>query len=174
MTHTTKIIDEAGILAIATRLQRLADDLRKDGQQVYKACGIDFEPKYFPVVFVLHAKPLLSIVQLADEIGYSHPSTIALLKDLEKKGYTESKKDQHDERKRMVRLTAKGNNLVKKIRPVWQIMIHALTDLLATPNNLLTAIAEVEARQQRQSFYQRAHPYFSSKNPSTNPATKSA
>ena len=151
-----KTIDEAGILAIATRLQRLSENLRKDGSLIYKAYGVEFEPRYFPVVFVLHAKPLLSIVQLADEIGYSHPSTITLLKDLEKKGFVESKKDQHDERKRMVRLTPKGRTLVKKIQPVWQIMTRALGDLLATHNNLLTAITEVEARMEEQGFYQRA------------------
>jgi len=151
-----KTIDKAGVLAIATRLQRLSENLRKDGSLIYKAYGVEFEPRYFPVVFVLHAKPLLSIVQLADEIGYSHPSTITLLKDLEKKGFVESKKDQHDERKRMVRLTPKGRTLVKKIQPVWQIMIRALGDLLATHNNLLTAITEVEARMEEQGFYQRA------------------
>jgi DNA-binding MarR family transcriptional regulator len=151
-----KMIDEAGILAIATRLTRLSDNLRKDGQLIYEAYGIDFEPKYFPVVFVLYAKPLLNIVQIAEEIGYSHPSTISLLKDLEKKGLVESKKDRQDERKRMVRLTAKGRSLVKKIQPVWQIMIHALNDLLATDNNLLAAITEVEQQMDEQSFYQRA------------------
>jgi DNA-binding MarR family transcriptional regulator len=151
-----KMIDEAGILAIATRLTRLSDNLRKDGQLIYQAYGVDFEPKYFPVVFVLYAKPPLNVVQIAEEIGYSHPSTISLLKDLEKKGLVESKKDLQDERKRMVRLTAKGRALVKKIQPVWQIMIHALNDLLATENNLLATITEVERRMDEQSFYQRA------------------
>jgi DNA-binding MarR family transcriptional regulator len=151
-----KMIDEAGILAIATRLTRLSDNLRKDGHLIYQAYGVDFEPKYFPVVFVLYEKPLLSIVQIAEEIGYSHPSTISLLKDLEKKGLVESKKDKRDERKRMVRLTPKGRALVGKIQPVWQIMIHALNDLLTTKNNLLDAVTEVERRMEEQSFYQRA------------------
>lgn len=151
-----KTIDEAGILAIATRLTRLSDNLRRDGRLIYQAYGVDFEPKYFPVVFVLFEQPLLSIVQVADEIGYSHPSTITLLKDLEKKGLIESKKNRQDERKRMVRLTAKGRSLVKKIQPVWQIMIDALNELLATRNNLLEAITEVERRMDEQSFYQRA------------------
>ena len=151
-----KKIDEAGILAIATRLQRLAENLRRDGIQIYKAFGIDFEPKYFPVVFVLHARPLMSIVEIADEIGYSHPSTISLLKDLEKKGLVESKKDRNDDRRRMVRLTSKGHALVKKIQPVWEVMTGALTDLLSTRNNLLTAITEVELRLEEQGFYQRA------------------
>ena len=153
-----KTIDGAGILAIATRLQRLSENLRKDGALIYKAYGIDFEPKYFPVVFVLHAKPLLSIVQVADEIGYSHPSTIALLKDLEKNGLVESKKDANDERKRMVRLTPKGRALVKKIQPVWQVMTTALSELLGTNHHLLTALTEAEQRFEEQGFYQRARP----------------
>ena len=151
-----KMIDEAGILAIATRLTRLSDNLRKDGHLIYQAYGIDFEPKYFPVVFVLYTKPLLSIVQVAEEIGYSHPSTITLLKDLEKKGLIASKKDRQDERKRMVRLTPKGRALVGKIQPVWQTMTQALNDLLTTKNNLLDAVTEVERRMEEQSFYQRA------------------
>ena len=150
-----KTIDEAGILAIATRLQRLAENLRRDGGQIYRANGIDFEPKYFPVVFVLHKRPLLSIVEIADEIGYSHPSTISLLKDLEKKGLVESRKDKSDERKRMVRLTSRGNALVKKIQPIWEVMTGTLTDLLSTKNNLLAAITEVEQRLEQQGFYQR-------------------
>lgn len=151
-----KMIDEAGILAIATRLTRLSDNLRKDGHLIYQAYGIDFEPKYFPVVFVLYTKPSLSIVQVAEEIGYSHPSTITLLKDLEKKGLIASKKDRQDERKRMVRLTPKGRALVGKIQPVWQTMTQALNDLLTTKNNLLDAVTEVERRMEEQSFYQRA------------------
>jgi DNA-binding MarR family transcriptional regulator len=151
-----KMIDEAGILAIATRLTRLSDNLRKDGHLIYQAYGIDFEPKYFPVVFVLYKKPSLSIVQVAEEIGYSHPSTITLLKDLEEKGLIASKKDKQDERKRMVHLTPKGRALVGKIQPVWQTMIQALNDLLTTKNNLLDAVTEVERRMEEQSFYQRA------------------
>jgi hypothetical protein len=51
------IIDEAGILALATRLQRLSDMMRKDGLQIYKDHGIAFEPKWFPVIYTLHHKP---------------------------------------------------------------------------------------------------------------------
>ena len=41
------IIDEIGILAISTRLQRLSEQLRKDGAQIYTYFNIDFEPKWF-------------------------------------------------------------------------------------------------------------------------------
>jgi DNA-binding MarR family transcriptional regulator len=150
------VIDESGILAIATRMQRLSEQMRKDGLLIYKAHGIDFEPKWFPVIYTLYFKPLLSVVELANEIGYSHPSTIGLLKELEKLKLIKSSKDKADERKRLVQLTEKGKTLIEQMKPVWQIMIAAATQLTDTQNNLMKAIAEVEQQMEIQSFYQRA------------------
>jgi DNA-binding MarR family transcriptional regulator len=157
------VIDESGILAISTRLQRLADTLRKDGVLIYKANNIDFEPKWFPVIYTLHFKPVLSVVEIANEIGYTHPSTITLLKELEKEKLIRSKKDKNDERKRLIQLTAKGQALVKQMQPVWEIMKAAAAELTNTQNNLMKAIAEVEQQISEQSFLARAQRLKSSK-----------
>jgi DNA-binding MarR family transcriptional regulator len=150
------VIDESGLLAIATRLQRLSERIRKDGKLIYKACNIDFEPKWFPVIYTLHIKPLLSIVEIAKEIGYTHPSTISLLKELEKEKLIRSRKDKVDERKRLIQLTEKGKALVERMKPVWRIMTTAVAEFSDTRNNLMKAIVEVEAQLDRQSFLQRA------------------
>jgi DNA-binding MarR family transcriptional regulator len=150
------VIDESGILAIATRLQRLSERMRKDGQLIYKAHGIDFEPKWFPVMYTLHHKTQLSVVELAAEIGYSHPSTITLLKELEKLKMVKSSKDKTDERKRLVQLTEKGKQLIEQVKPVWKVMIAATEQLTDTPNNIMKAMDEVEQQLEIQSFYQRA------------------
>lgn len=150
------IIDEIGILAISTRLQRLSEQLRKDGAQIYKSFNIDFEPKWFPVIYTLHIKEMLSVVEIASEIGYSHPSTISLLKELEKQKIISSKKDKQDERKRLIVLTTKGKELVVKMQPVWNIMKKALNEITDNQNNLLKAIEEAEQNLERQGFFQRA------------------
>lgn len=150
------VIDESGILAISTRLQRLADTLRKDGVLIYKANQIDFEPKWFPVIYTLHFKPVLSVVEIANEIGYTHPSTISLLKELEKEKLIRSKKDKADERKRLIQLTAKGQELIEQMKPVWEIFKAATTELIDTQNNLMKAIVEVEKKIAEQSFFARA------------------
>lgn len=147
------VINESGILAISTRLQRLADQIRKDGLLIYKANGIDFEPKWFPVIYTLHLKSTLSVVEIAAEIGYSHPSTISLLKELEKKKLIRSKKDKSDERKRLLTLTEKGAELVTQMQPIWSIMTEALSSFTV---NLIKAIDDVEEKMEQQSFYQRA------------------
>ncbi|WP_286968283.1 MarR family winged helix-turn-helix transcriptional regulator [Flavobacterium sp. UBA4854] len=149
------IIDEIGILAISTRLQRLSEQLRKDGALVYKSFDIDFEPKWFPVIYTLHIKEMLSVVEIASEIGYSHPSTISLLKELEKQKIISSKKDKLDERKRLIVLTAKGKELVLKMQPVWMIMKNALNEIADNQNNLLKAIEEAEQKLATQGFFQR-------------------
>jgi DNA-binding MarR family transcriptional regulator len=152
----TNVIEASGILAIATRLQRLSDQLRKDGQLIYKANGIDFEPKWFPVIYTLHHKPLLSVVEIAAEIGYAHPSTISLLKELEKQKLIRSRKDKLDERKRLIVLTEKGKDLVLQMQPVWKKMEAALSALTDTKHNLMKAIEQAEAGLRVQSFYERA------------------
>lgn len=150
------VIDASGILAIATRLQRLSDQLRRDGALIYKDNEISFEPKWFPVMYALHQKPVLSVVEIAAEIGYTHPSTISLLKELEKQKLIRSKKDKSDERKRLLQLTAKGNELIEQMKPVWQQMINTLNEMLNTPNNIMAAVNEVETQMQKESFFERS------------------
>ncbi|MNY10189.1 transcriptional regulator SlyA [compost metagenome] len=150
------IIDESGILAISTRLTRLSEQLRKDGALIYKSYDIDFEPKWFAIIYTLHHKQVLGVVELASEIGYTHPSTISLLKELEKQKLIRSKKDKKDERKRLVQLTSKGEELIIRMQPVWQLMVSVFTEIMNTENNLLKAITEVEEKLKQQGFLQRA------------------
>ncbi|MCV9928668.1 MarR family transcriptional regulator [Flavobacterium sp. LS1R49] len=150
------IIDESGILALSTRLQRLSEQLRKEGALVYKSYNIDFEPKWFPVIYTLYHKEVLSVVEIANEIGYTHPSTISLLKELEKQKLVRSKKDKEDERKRLIMLTAKGHELILKMKPVWDIIAEVLNEITDNKNNLLKAINEAENKIANQSFLQRA------------------
>ncbi|EJL68245.1 MarR family winged helix-turn-helix transcriptional regulator [Chryseobacterium populi] len=149
------VINESGILAISTRLQRLSEQLRKDGALIYKAFGIDFEPKWFPVIFTLHHKKVLSVVEIANEIGYTHPSTISLLKELEKQKIIVSKKDKQDERKRLIELAPKGLELIEKMKPVWELVRTVLGEIADNENHLLKAIDEAEEKIANQSFLQR-------------------
>lgn len=149
------VINESGTLALSTRLQRLSEQLRKDGALVYKEFGIDFEPKWFPVIFTLHHKNLLSVVEIANEIAYTHPSTISLLKELEKQQMIISKKDKTDERKRLIELAPKGIELIKKMKPAWEIISQVLEEVADNENHLLKAINEAEEKIAKQSFLQR-------------------
>ncbi|HEX7757439.1 MAG TPA: helix-turn-helix domain-containing protein [Niabella sp.] len=158
-------IDEAGILALATRLQRLSEKIRAQGTAIYKACGVDFDPKWFPVIYALHKKKVLSVVELAQEIGYTHPSTISLLKELTGNRLVRSKKDPADDRKRLLYLSPAGLTLVDRMQPVWHLIVQSITQVTDTRNNLFKAIEEVEERVDRSAILTIALNLFHSKEP---------
>lgn len=149
------IIDDLGTLAVAARLQRLADTIRRDGALVYKDHGIDFEPKWFPVVYVLNEKGPTSVVDLAEEVGIAHPSVIQLVKELEMKKLVKSAADKKDGRKRLLSLTPAAVSLVKKMKPVWKKIRRAVEEMVETENNLMKAMQETESQLKEEDFYTR-------------------
>lgn len=149
------VLEKSKSLVLGNLLQRLNENLRKEAQQFYKSQNIDFEPKWFPVIYVLAQKQAISIVELSQEIGYSHPTTISLLKELEKKELIGSTKDAKDERKRLITLTDKANKMIIQLQPLWSIMTEALVELTNTENNLFKAINEVNQNLKSKKLFDR-------------------
>jgi DNA-binding MarR family transcriptional regulator len=153
MKNTSNIIDAAGYLAVSTRLQRLADSLRKDGMLIYTDFGLEFEPKFWPVLYTLSKKSPLGILDLANEIGYAHPSVIALVREMEQKKWIRSVKDKTDSRRRLLSLSPLALELVVKMQPIWEVIKTALEDICeGEETSLLGAIEAVEERLQKESF----------------------
>jgi DNA-binding MarR family transcriptional regulator/ribosomal protein S18 acetylase RimI-like enzyme len=151
-TSNNNIIDAAGYLAISTRLQRLAENLRKDGSLIYQHFGIEFEPKFWPVLYTLSKKSPLGILDLANEIGYAHPSVIALVREMEQKKWIRSVKDKADSRRRMLSLSPLAHELVSQMEPVWAVIKASLEEICEGEMSLLRSIEMVEERLARESF----------------------
>jgi predicted GNAT family N-acyltransferase/DNA-binding MarR family transcriptional regulator len=166
------ILAQSKSLVLGNLLQRLNENLRKEAQLFYKSQLIDFEPKWFPVVYVLSQKKAMSVVELSIEIGYSHPTTISLLKELEQKGLIGSTKDPKDERKRLITLTDKANEMIHQLQPLWQIMTQALIELTDTENNLFKAIHEVNQNLKTKNLFDRMTALQNMKNKTPNTATE--
>lgn len=149
------ILEKSKSLVLGNLLQRLTENLRKEAQLFYRSQNIDFEPKWFPVIYVLSQRKAISVVELSQEIGYSHPTTISLLKELEKKELIGSTKDAKDERKRLITLTEKANELIQQLQPLWAVMTQALVELTDTENNLYKAINEVNQNLKTKNLFDR-------------------
>jgi DNA-binding MarR family transcriptional regulator len=75
------------------------------------------------------------------------------LKELEAAKLVTSKKHKTNERKRLLHLSKKGDLLIDQMKPVWEIMISAVTELTdTTKNNLMKAIIEVEEQLKNNRF----------------------
>ena len=149
------VLEKSKSLVLGNLLQRLTENLRKEAQLFYRSQDIDFEPKWFPVIYVLSQRKAISVVELSQEIGYSHPTTISLLKELEKKELVGSTKDAKDERKRLITLTVKANELIQQLQPLWAVMTQALVELTDTENNLYKAINEVNQNLKTKNLFDR-------------------
>jgi DNA-binding MarR family transcriptional regulator len=149
------IINDIGELALSTRLTRLSEMIRKDISLIYKQHGIDFESKWFPVLYVLGQRGALSVIELADELGYAHPSVISLVKEMEDKKLVKSVASKTDGRKRMLSLTPRAVVMKNEMQPLWDDMRKVVKRIIDTKHSLLKAIEETETLLKKRSFYER-------------------
>ena len=65
MDSDIDLIRKLGPLAFASRLKRLSERLMKDVALVYKDLNVDFQPRWFPVLYLLdlHVVSLLEFLQ---------------------------------------------------------------------------------------------------------------
>lgn len=155
MKDKPTMIDELGELALATRLMRLSEWTRKDVTKIYQEYGLAFESKWFPVLYILSRKAPLGVVELADELGYAHPSVIALVKEMEKQKLIKSVTSKIDARKRLLQLTPKALEWEKKMQPLWDKMRIVAGEIYNNGSSLLKAVEDVERALKECSYYQR-------------------
>ena len=138
------IINELGSLALATRLKNLSDRLAKDVAQYYKSSDVDFEPRWFTLIYALKEGEELSITQLATMLQQTHPAVNQVANVLVEKGLVSERKDDQDQRKRLIKLTDKGLRLVSELEPLWSSIKAANDQLLKDSEHLIESLASVE------------------------------
>ncbi|KAA5532185.1 MarR family transcriptional regulator [Taibaiella lutea] len=149
------IISDLKGIALASRLIRLGEIIRRDVSLIYEKQGIAWEPKWSPVLLILIRRSPISVQELADELGYAHPSVIALVREMESKKFIKSSKDKIDKRKRMLSLTPKALSIKEAMQPVCDIMNEVVNEITTGPHNLLMALDETEQQLSTQSFFNR-------------------
>lgn len=139
------IIADLGTLAFASRLKRLSDLGMQSTLDIYKFYNVDFEPKFFPLFYYLSQKGEASIMELAENLKISHPAVIQIAKDLEKKGLIISKKSADDARKRNLKISKKGKNLLSILQKIWA-EIRAMNDEIieSAEHNIMVSLKEIE------------------------------
>lgn len=150
------IINELGELAIGARMRRLIDLLAKDVGKIYTEHGLEFETKYFALFYLISRRGSISIMDIAEELSFTHPAIIHMAKELEKKGYIESLKAPEDLRKRMLRLSKKGKAALPAFEKVWAKIARLNKQLMESQqNSLLKALEEMEALLEEKTYYKR-------------------
>jgi len=149
-------LQELGELGIGSRLKRLSDFMMKEIQLVYDAAHIDFDPYLFPIFKTIIDKKLATTTDIQEAIQYTQPAITQALKKLIDKKLVVYKTDPIDKRKKVFKLSKKGNVLHQQMIPLWNIMdqqIKWLTE--GSTTSLIRHIDHLELQLHKKSLHQR-------------------
>jgi DNA-binding MarR family transcriptional regulator/N-acetylglutamate synthase-like GNAT family acetyltransferase len=151
-----EFFNKVGKMAIGSRLRMLTETMGEDAARIYKLYDIDFQPKWFPVFYLLQDGGEFTITAIAKEIGHSHPSVSKITAEMVKSGFVVEKKDKADGRRNMVSLSAKGKEVVEKIQDQYADVTSAVEELSAqASHDLWKALDEWEYLLEQKSLLRR-------------------
>ncbi|NHZ64888.1 MarR family winged helix-turn-helix transcriptional regulator [Massilia genomosp. 1] len=114
---------------LGTQLRHLIELLDGAVLQAYVDAGLDYRPRYTPVMRVLAQQPSATIGELAELAGITQPAatqTVALMK---KEGILLVVAGGEDGRQRVVRLSPQGQQLLPRLQACWQATRRAADSL---------------------------------------------
>lgn len=156
MNAQPDVLREIGALAFGSRLKRLSDRVMQEGVKMYRASGLDFEPKWFPVFYYLSELGPSSIMDIARGLGISHPSVNQIAREMTSANLVAGYKDENDKRRRVLALTSYGKEQRESIQDVWRVIEVTLVELLGeTGVDFLGYIGTVERALDRRSLESR-------------------
>lgn len=136
---------------LGTQLRHLIELLDGAVAQAYVEAGLDYRPRYTPVMRVLAEQASATIGELALLAGITQPAATQTVALMIRKGLVTVAAGGADGRQRVVRLSAGGEALLPRLRVCWQATKSAADGLdaeLAFPLSacLEQAIAALETR----------------------------
>jgi DNA-binding MarR family transcriptional regulator len=152
------VVERLGHLALGTRLKRLGERLQLETTRFIEQSGLDVPASQFPLMEALDRPGGLTIGELAESIGISQPGVTRSVGRLVELGLVTVASDRTDRRRRSVRLTARGQEVVDTARTgIWPHVEAAVIELCAGLDGpLLAQLAELEARLDVASVDRRA------------------
>lgn len=156
MNHEADLINELEELGFATRLKRLSERLMKDVSRIYGAMDVEFEARWFAVLYGLSKRSSMPVTALAQALGLTHTAVNQLASEMMKKNLLRSAKDPDDDRKRLLSLSKKGRHVAVSLTTVWKEIRSATRELIdASGHDLLAAVAGIETKLDESDMYER-------------------
>jgi DNA-binding MarR family transcriptional regulator len=148
--------DRIGTASLGSRLRRLGDRLAEDAKPIYAMYGMQLQPRWFPVIYLLANEGKHSVTAIADEIGQTHASVSQIVGEMVKQDYARLSKGTSDGRKTFVSLSAKGLGAARKLNPQLIDAAAAVEDMQAEVGvDLWNTLVAIEQALDRQNLHRR-------------------
>lgn len=155
------ILEDAGYLALGSRLKRLAERLQTDAGKLHEAHGYNIQPSQFPLLKALDSHGPMTVAQAVEALRVSQPAVTRTLNTLIQSEFVLTRPDEKDQRVKWIELTPKGESILSDIRTnLWPHIQEAAKQASAFPNgasptNLLDALSRIEQNLTESSLEER-------------------
>lgn len=87
--------------------------------QTYAEAGLDYRPRYTPLMRALRDSDGLAIGQLAEAAGITQPAATQTIALMQKDGLVSAHAAPEDARRKLIRLSAKGRKMLPALETCW-------------------------------------------------------
>ena len=150
------VLKQLGELAFASRLKRLSERLMKGVTRLYREHDVEFEGRWFPLLYTLSQHSPVSVTEMARFLGLTHPAINQLAAEMTAAGLLVSGKDPADERRRLLSLSEKGHRTAKLLQPLWDDIRLVTRQLIeASGPDILSALDRCERLLDQADIHER-------------------
>jgi DNA-binding MarR family transcriptional regulator len=112
-------IRELGVLALDHRCRRMTETLLRTAEEVYRALGLEFRPRWASTFLLLEREGPLPVTEIAQRLRLTHPGIIGITDEMNQAGLVTEVKDRGDGRRRLIGLTPAARRLRPALQRVW-------------------------------------------------------
>ena len=142
---------------LGTRIRHLLDLLDGDLTRVYREAGLDYRPRYTPVVRALRELGPSSIATLAAHAGLTHSAVSQTVAEMKRRKLLRVTRGS-DARARKVSLSASAEHLLPQLGALWAATAAAAATLdQELKTSIVTAVEEAITALERRPFRTRIH-----------------
>ncbi|TMU56970.1 bifunctional helix-turn-helix transcriptional regulator/GNAT family N-acetyltransferase [Flagellimonas algicola] len=153
-------LQELKHLGFTARIKRLNESIVASTVNHYSNMNLALEPNWHVIFLLLKQRNTLTVTEMAQTLGFSHPAMIKTTRKMKEQGYLEHQKDALDQRKTLIRLSKKGKRLLPKFEKEWNRIQEVLQEVV--DDALLKKLDTLEQNLKESSFSERYAIHFES------------
>lgn len=143
---TEDIVRAMGFLCLGSRFRRIGERLQADTQQIMEELDVSLQSAQYPFLAAIDRAGPLTIGELAQAVGITQPGATRTVSQLLELGYVDMQASTEDQRRRLISLTSKGQELIDySKKSVWPRIEQAVRELCGDLSGpILQQLAAIE------------------------------